>query len=356
MEDGNPAANARTQLQEALQDLEGNPLPPHANVLSLQAHIGRLSAVMLAQANIIMAPVQQPAVGAHIASVASARVAQAQTYDGKREIRDWTTHMEDYFNVTGIPDDKKVQFARLHLVPKVLTQWNIRAKSLSVIPIGQPGYTDVNDWGVFKEALVKMYGLHDPSEKARKTLNRLTQGKQSAEEFQKKFSSTASLITENALSSNDLAGRFWDALDPELKILMKAANQGKRPTELNQLYELAVLLDPDLEELRKAKSDEGKSKSKSTSFGDQGSSQTQEKKRKPEGDGPPRFAHKKKKFSRLAVATNGQPPMDPEKMKKLKDGNLCYICELPGHRAFKCPKKKGNGHNGISSKAAKPLN
>jgi hypothetical protein len=350
MDNGISIAAAREELHNTLREIEENPLPAHANVLSLQAHIGRMNAVMMAQANIILAQGQPQA-----AAIASARVASAQTYDGKTEVRDWITHMEDYFNVTGITEDKKVQFARLHLVPRVLTQWNIRAKALSLIPANEPGHVNVNDWAVFKEALVKMYGLHDPSEKARKTLNKLSQGKQSAEEFQKKFSATASLITENPLSPNDLAGRFWDALDPELKILMKAANQGKRPTELNQLYELSVLLDPDLEELRKTKSEESKSKTKSMSIGGQASTQTSEKKRKQEGNGPLGFSQRKKKTSRLAQATAGLPPLDAEKQKRLKEEGKCFICEQTGHRAFKCPKKSDNDSSS-SKHQAKPLN
>jgi Retrotransposon gag protein/Zinc knuckle len=344
-------------LQALLAQLEANPLPANANNVQLRAHQALLTEIIMAQGALLVAGggvAQGGGAPGAVGMMPAPRGVEVQHYDGKSEIREWLAHMDDFFDL--YPHVEKVKFAGFHLKPKVSTQWKARAKKL--IEDGQ----DPTSWEVFKTAMAGLYGPADPSEKARKELSKLQQGKMSAEAFQKKFVETASRISENPLSENDLSGKFWDALDPELKVLMRTANQGKKPESLQKMYELSVSLDQDLKELKEVQrsgEDQKRIHSRQRKDGDSlGKHQRQDSsKRKGGNSGNGKFPHKKQRLSRAAQAMRGLPPLDPQKKKALEDKKLCFICEQPGHIARQCPKGgKNNGQKGGNSESTKQSN
>jgi len=324
------------QLQALLNQLNALPIPgPHPTVAQVNQRANLLQQIVILQAQIMAAP----PVAAGVGAIAAAKTASPPVYDGKSEVREWLQHMERYFTVCAIPAVNQVDFASLHLAPKVSTQWNIRAKAIRAIPAGQPQHgDDPNTWQVFVREMTAMYGPMDPSEKARRELGKLKQGKMPVEEFQKKFSEMASLITDRPFSDNDLVGKYWDAIDPELKVLVKTAGRGKMPTTLNDLYTLSIALEPDLMDLRKANksSEEITRKTKSLSLSENSTVSAKNKRKAPAKEA--KNGGKKKK-SRLQSAMVGLPPLDPEKQKKLKEAGKCFICEEAGHMAYACPKK-----------------
>lgn len=331
-------------LQNLLAEFEANPLPANATNAQLRANQLLMSQIILAQGQLMAQGAAAPAPAPAMAPPMPApRGVSAQVYNGKTEVREWLAHMDDFFDVYQTAPDTKVKYARLHLAPKVATQW--KAKVQHLLDAGE----NPESWEVFKTTLTSLYGPADPSEKARRELAKLRQGKMSAESFQKMFVETASLITENPLSDNDLQGKFWDALDPELKVLMRTANQGKKPESLQKMYELSVSLDQDLKELKEAQRAGENQRHKHFQKGKPGdsfgkSNHHDASKRKGANSGNGNFPRKKQRPSRAEHAMRGLPPLDPQKRKALEEKRLCFICEQPGHIAHQCPKaSKNNG-------------
>eukprot|EP00245_Coleochaete_scutata_P003147 TRINITY_DN1449_c0_g1_i1.p1 TRINITY_DN1449_c0_g1~~TRINITY_DN1449_c0_g1_i1.p1 ORF type:complete len:373 (+),score=93.56 TRINITY_DN1449_c0_g1_i1:562-1680(+) len=352
----NPQANLAALMAEfqALPPLAGN-----ATNASLRAHVNVMSQIIVAQsqrmaeadaaaaAAAAAAPAAAvPAAGAP--SITSARGLAAQNYNGKTEVREWLAHMEDFFDVCRTPEEDKVKYARVHLAPKVVIQW--KAKVLHLVD----GQENPESWEVFKKTMTSLYGPANPSEKARRELAKLRHGRMRAETFQKLFVETAAQISENPLSENDLSGRFWDALDPELKVLMKASNQGRMPENLQSMYDLSVSLDQSLMELRKAQKagetqgEKHYKKPKNGSFQNHNQKHSGQKRKDGESSnsGKFQFQHKKKKLSRSEQILKGTPPLSAEEKKKLQETGSCFLCKQTGHLARECPKRPKRNGNG----------
>lgn len=235
------------------------------------------------------------------------------TDDAKR-VRQWVFQVENYFNVIGEPDERRVPYATTLLRKNALLWWQ------SLRPEERPA-----TWADFSRVLIEYFQPLSATIVARDNLARLYQ-KTSVKAYVEEFKSQVLNIPD--ITDAEKLDKFRRGLKREVRLHVAFANPPTFDSAVTVAEQIDEVLYTHRTNMPRPYVNMRSSRPSSTHQAV-----------------PMELGAIQERRTYTDVARTSFKKLTPEEKAELNRVNGCYYCRKPGHRALECPLKKNKSGN-----------
>lgn len=235
------------------------------------------------------------------------------TDDAKR-VRQWVFQVENYFNVIGEPDERRVPYATTLLRKNALLWWQ------SLRPEERPA-----TWADFSRVLIEYFQPLSATIVARDNLARLYQ-KTSVKAYVEEFKSQVLNIPD--ITDAEKLDKFRRGLKREVRLHVAFANPPTFDSAVTVAEQIDEVLYTHRTNMPRPYVNMRSSRPSSTHQAV-----------------PMELGAIQERRTYTDVARTSFKKLTPEEKAELNRVNGCYYCRKPGHRAPECPLKKNKSGN-----------